>query len=48
MQPFRRGLESVFEVMSQPAERDFRAVEGLLWIAAQKREMGFAEVASRL
>lgn len=39
---------SVFAVTSQPAVMDFRAVEALLWIAAQKSEMGFDEHASRL
>lgn len=39
---------SVFAVTSHPAEMDFRAVAGLLWIAAQKRAMGNDEHASRL
>lgn len=39
---------SVFDWMLKPAERDFRAVEGVLVVEAQKRDFGFVEVASRL
>lgn len=48
VQPFRRGSVSVFDWMLKPAERDFRAVEGVLVVEAQKRDFGFVEVASRL
>jgi hypothetical protein len=34
--------------MLKPAERDFRAVERVLVVEAQKRDFGFVEVASRL
>lgn len=48
VQPFSRGSVSVLDWMSKPAERDFRAVEGVSVVEAQKRDFGFDEVASRL
>lgn len=48
VQPFMRGSESVLDWMSKPAERDSRAVEVVLVVEAQKRDLGDWDVASSL
>lgn len=39
---------SVFDWMSKPAERDFRAVEGVSVFEAQKRDLDLEDITSRL